>query len=106
MLLFGRLGVNMKRCSVSLSFVDQEIYVSLYDLPLYDVTSNDVSVERHSDFELDPRMQLLFILPWLTTTNPYLTIASLKLRENCFSTQRSRDSCFKKIKTCFKQQIA
>ena len=48
MLLFGCLGVNMKRCSVSLSFVDEEVY----DVTSYDVTSNDVSVERHSDFEL------------------------------------------------------
>ena len=30
MLLFGRLGVNMKRCSVSLSFFDQEVYNVMY----------------------------------------------------------------------------
>ena len=49
-------------CSVSLSFVDEEVYDVMYrhDVTSYDVTSNDVSVERHSDFELDPRLVLVF----------------------------------------------
>ena len=52
-------GTWYLRCSVSLSFVDEEVYNIMYrydDVTSYDVTSNDVGVERHSDFELDLRL--------------------------------------------------
>ena len=63
-------------CSVSLSFVDEEVYDVMYryDVTSYDVTSNDVSVERHSDFELDPRMS-----PTCTSTSTIFTVRNLQL---------------------------
>ena len=41
-----------------LAFVDEEVYDVMYryDVTSYDVTSNDASIERHSEFELDPRL--------------------------------------------------
>ena len=58
------------RCSVSLSFVDEEVYhVTSYNDN--DVISNDVSVERHSDFELDARLSFIsFKILTSSTLNP------------------------------------
>ena len=58
MILFGHLGVNMKRCSVSLSFVNQEVYNIMYRY---------VMCRHMTSLQMTSALSDIQILSWIRT---------------------------------------